>query len=227
MYARIGSDRVPRNHNSGVGLPSILPFRVLESFACIRVHGVPLSPRSLLVLVCALAPLAAPQDASAQTGAQTSARTGDRCATSRTISTIVGAGLGGSIAAIPATIIHRHDQTSSHRIVAVSVSAGAIIGFIGAGRDQPCASRSDSLHLTTGMVARRSSHAGRGAIAGAVVGGIVGAVGGTFYNIGCGRDPCNATRARVNVIVFSAAEGAAAGGILGSLIGWAWPTGPR
>lgn len=175
-------------------------------------------------MVCASALLAAPQYANAQTGAHASARTGDGCATSRTISTIVGAGLGGAVAAIPATIIHRHDQTSSHRIVAVSVSTGAIIGFIAAGRDQPCASRADSLQPTTALVAGRSSHAGRGAVAGAVVGGILGAVGSTFYNIGCGRDPCNAIRARVNVIVFSAAEGATAGGILGSLIGWAWPT---
>jgi hypothetical protein len=169
--------------------------------------------------------LGAPQYANAQAGAHASARTGDGCATDRTISTIVGAGLGGAVAAIPATIIHRHDQTSSHRIVAVSVSAGAIVGFIAAGRDQPCTSRSDSLQPTTSLVAGRSSHARRGAVAGAVVGGIVGAVGSTFYEIGCGRDPCSETRARINVMVFSAAEGAAALGILGSLIGWAWPTG--
>jgi hypothetical protein len=58
-----------------------------------------------------------------------------------------------------------------------------------------------------------------------VIGGVLGAVGGTLYNVGCGRDPCDANRARVNVMLFSAGEGALAGGILGSLIGWAWPAG--
>lgn len=147
------------------------------------------------------------------------------CRTDRTLSTLVGAGLGGAASAIPATIVHRHDQASSHRIVAVSISAGALIGFVAAGRDHPCLSRMDSSRLADAVVATRSGHARHGALAGAVIGGVLGAVGGTFYNVGCGRDPCDATRTRVNIMLFSAGEGALAGGILGSLIGWAWPAG--
>jgi len=140
---------------------------------------------------------------------------------------LVGAGLGAAVAAIPATIVHRHDQPSSHRIVAVSISTGALIGFLAAGRDHPCAARADSSQIADPVVAGRSRHAGRGAVAGAIIGAVLGAVGGTFYNIGCTHDPCHATRARVSVMLFSAGEGAAAGGLLGSLIGWAWPTGRR
>jgi hypothetical protein len=153
------------------------------------------------------------------------AQPSDACRTDRTLSTLVGAGLGGAAGAIPATIVHRHDQASSHRIVAVSISAGALIGFVAAGRDHPCLSRMDSSRLADAVVATRSGHARHGALAGAVIGGVLGAVGGTFYNVGCGRDPCDATRTRVNIMLFSAGEGALAGGILGSLIGWAWPAG--
>ena len=148
------------------------------------------------------------------------------CNTDRTISTIVGAGLGAAAAAIPATIVHRHDQTSSHRIVAFSISTGALIGFLAAGRDHPCTTRTDSARLTAdSVIAGRSHHAGRGAVAGALIGGVLGAVGGTFYNVGCVNDPCHATRARVGVMLFSASEGAVAGGLLGSLVGWALPSG--
>ena len=150
---------------------------------------------------------------------------GATCGTDRTVSTLVGAGLGGVVAAIPATIVHRHDQTSSHRIVAVSISAGALIGFVAAGRDRPCTSPRNPSPGADGVTASRSSHAGHGALVGAVIGGVVGAVGGTFYNLGCERDPCHGSVTRVNVMLFSAGEGALAGGILGSLIGWAWPTG--
>jgi hypothetical protein len=83
----------------------------------------------------------------------------------------------------------------------------------------------DSSRLADAVVATRSGHARHGALAGALIGGVLGAVGGTLYNVGCGRDPCDANRARVNVMLFSAGEGALAGGILGSLIGWAWPAG--
>ena len=152
------------------------------------------------------------------------AQPGSSCTKDRTVSTLVGAGLGAAVGAIPATIVHRHDQTSSHRILAVSISAGALIGFLAAGRDYPCVAQADSSHLADPVIAGRSSHAGRGAVAGALIGGVLGAVGSTFYNIGCGRDPCDMTRARVGVTVFSAAEGAAAGALLGGLLGWAWPT---
>jgi hypothetical protein len=145
----------------------------------------------------------------------------------RTVSTLVGAGLGAAAAAIPATIVHRHDQTSSHRIVAVSISAGAVIGFVAAGRDHPCAVRADSSPSTDRVIAGRSSHATRGAVAGGLIGGVLGAVGGTLYNIGCTRDPCNASQERAGIMAFSAAEGAVAIGLLGGLIGWAWPTGRR
>jgi hypothetical protein len=146
------------------------------------------------------------------------------CGTDRTLSTLVGAGLGAAAGAIPATIVHRHDQTSSHRIVVASISAGALIGFAAAGRDRPCTSRSDSVAGDV-VIATRSRHAGRGALVGAIIGSVVGAAGSTLYNIGCERDPCDATRARVGVMLFSAGEGALAGGILGTLIGWAWPAG--
>jgi hypothetical protein len=153
------------------------------------------------------------------------------CATDRAISTLVGAGLGAAAAAIPATIVHRHDQTSSHRIVLLSVSAGALAGFLATGRDQPCASHADSSadapQLANAVVSRRSAHASHGAVAGAVIGGLLGAVGSTLYHVGCDRDPCSLARSRFNLMLFSAGEGAAAGGILGGLIGWAWPAGRR
>ena len=158
-----------------------------------------------------------------------SAQAGQACATDRTISTLVGAGLGAAAAAIPATVVHRHDQTSSHRIVAISVSAGALVGFFAAGRDHPCAPHPDSLAVsqpaTNAVVTRRSTHASHGAVAGAVIGGVLGAVGSTLYHVGCERDPCGASRGRFNLMLFSAGEGAAAGGLLGGLIGWAWPAG--
>lgn len=108
------------------------------------------------------------------------------CRTDRIVSTIVGAGLGAAAGAIPATIVHRHDQRSSHRIVIGSVTAGALIGFVASGRDRSC-SRGDSSHLGETVVGKRSAHAKRGALIGGGVGGAV------------------------------------AAGILGSLIGWAWP----
>jgi hypothetical protein len=145
------------------------------------------------------------------------------CGTDRTMSTLVGAGLGGAVAAIPATIVHRHDQTSSHLIVAVSIPAGALIGFVAAGRDRPCLSGTESPHVADAVVAKRSAHARHGGLAGVVSGAVLGAAGGTLYSVGCEREPCNATRA--NLMLFSAGEGALAGGILGGLIGWAWPVG--
>ena len=144
------------------------------------------------------------------------------CETTRRISTFVGAGLGAAVGAIPATIVHRHDHTSSQRILVGSVAAGALIGFVASGRDRACTSRADSLPVARRIVASRSTHAGHGALAGVVIGGVLGAVGGTFYHTGCSREPCHANATR-NLVVFSAAEGAAAGGILGGLIGWAWP----
>jgi hypothetical protein len=147
-----------------------------------------------------------------------------RCGTDRALSTLVGAGLGAAAGAIPATVVHRHDQTSSHRIVVVSISAGAVIGFVAAGRDHPCLPGSDS-SLADIVVASRSRHARHGALVGAIIGGVVGAAGGTLYNIGCEQDPCNATRTRAGLMLFSAGEGALAGGLLGTLIGWAWPAG--
>ena len=146
-----------------------------------------------------------------------------QCGADRTMSTLVGAGLGAAAGAIPATIVHRHDQTSSHRIVAVSVSSGALIGLLAAGRDRPCISRMDSLHLGNDVMSHRSTHAWHGALAGAATGAVLGAVGGTFYNIGCERDPCNAIAGRIGIVALSAGEGAVAFGLLGSLIGWAWP----
>jgi len=149
------------------------------------------------------------------------------CRTDRTMSTLVGAGLGAAAAAIPATIVHRHDQTSSHRIVAVSVSAGALIGFVAAGRDHPCISRTESSERPDSVVERRSGHAGRGFVTGAVIGGVVGALGSTQFNIGCEQDPCHPALGRISATLFFTGEGALAGGILGSLIGWAWPAGRR
>jgi hypothetical protein len=153
------------------------------------------------------------------------AQSSGSCSTDRTLSTLVGAGLGGAVAAIPATIIHRHDQTSSHLIVAVSIPTGALIGFLAAGRDRPCMSGMESPSVGDAVVATRSSHAGRGGLVGIVSGGLVGAAGGTLYNVGCERDPCNAALGRASLMLFSAGEGAIAGGILGGLIGWAWPVG--
>lgn len=152
------------------------------------------------------------------------AQTNGQCGTDRATSTLVGAGLGAAAGAIPATIVHRHDQTSSHRIVVVSISAGAIIGFVAAGRDHPCLPGSDSARADV-VMGTRSRHAGRGALVGAIVVGVAGAAASTLYNVGCERDPCDATRTRVYITLFSATEGAAAGAILGGLIGWAWPAG--
>ncbi len=153
------------------------------------------------------------------------AQPGDDCRTDRTWSTLVGAGLGAAAAAIPATIVHRHDQTTSHLIVAASVSAGALIGFVAAGRDHPCTSRMDAAHLTDSIVHQRSGHAGRGFVTGAVIGGVFGALGSTQLNVGCELDPCHPVLGRVGATALFAGEGALAGGILGSLIGWAWPAG--
>jgi hypothetical protein len=147
----------------------------------------------------------------------------NHCGTDRTVSTLVGAGLGGVAAAIPATIVHRHDQTSSYRIVAVSVSAGAVIGFVAAGRDRPCTSSADSAHIGAMVVARRSAHAANGALTGALIGAVAGAAGSMLYNVDCTGDPCNLNSRRASIAAFSAGEGALAVGILGGLIGWAWP----
>lgn len=180
---------------------------------------VPRRRNSVCAAIAALLAVTSPRGALAQASA---------CTTDRTVSTLVGAGLGAAAAAMPATIVHRHDQTSSHRILAVSVSTGAVLGFLAASRDRPCVARADSAQPTTDpVIVGRSNHAGRGAVAGAAIGGVLGAVGGSFYNIGCTRDPCNATRERVYVMAFSASEGALAGGLLGTLIGWAWPAGRR
>ena len=149
----------------------------------------------------------------------------EQCSTDRTVSTLVGAGLGLAAGAIPATVVHRHDQTSSHRIVVGSLAVGAVIGFVAAGHDRPCALHADSSRIADAVIAGRSEHAMRGALTGIVIGGVVGAAGGTLYNVGCEQDPCHANRARAALMLFSAGEGAIAGGILGSLIGWAWPVG--
>lgn len=152
------------------------------------------------------------------------AQTAAACRGDRVISTLVGAGLGASAAAIPATILHRHDQTSSHRLVAGSIVVGGLIGFLGGGRDQPCAERSDSASRAgSSVITGRTAHARRGALAGALIGGVLGTIGGSLYQTGCVRDPCNKLSGRVGIMLFSAGEGAAAGGLLGGLIGWAWP----
>lgn len=150
------------------------------------------------------------------------AQSTQQCDTDRRLSTLVGAGIGAAVGAIPATIVHRHDQTSSHAIVAVSIGTGALTGFLAAGRDRPCLPTTESPHLAEAVMAARSRHAWHGAFAGAVTGSVAGAVGGTFYNVGC-EGSCNGTRA--GLMLFSAGEGAIAGGILGGLIGWAWPVG--
>ena len=157
--------------------------------------------------------------------ARVDAQTAGGCRTDRAISTIVGAGLGSAAGAIPATIVHRHDQTSSHRIVIGSVSAGALIGFVAAGRDQPCRSSIDSSRVPDAVIGRRSLHARRGALVGGLIGGALGAAGGTLYQLGCASQSCDGKVTRTDVMLFSAAEGAVAIGILGGLIGWAWPTG--
>ncbi|HXT16588.1 MAG TPA: hypothetical protein VN706_13200 [Gemmatimonadaceae bacterium] len=147
------------------------------------------------------------------------------CGMDRFVSTAVGAGLGAAAGAIPATIVHRHDQTTSHRIVIGSVAVGAVIGLLSAGRDRVCTSPMDSTHVADAVLSARSRHTRNGSVAGFLIGGILGAAGGTLYQIGCVRDPCNGTRDRIDVMLFSAGEGAVAGVILGSLIGWAWPVG--
>ena len=151
------------------------------------------------------------------------AQQNEHCSSDRAFSTLVGAGLGAAAGAIPATIVHRHDQTSSHRIVVVSISAGAVLGFVAASRDRPCTSPPNSSRIADAVMATRSQHAKRGGVIGLVTGAVVGAAGSSLYNVGCVNDPCNATRTRVGITVFSAAEGALAGGILGGLVGWAWP----
>jgi hypothetical protein len=143
------------------------------------------------------------------------AQESSRCSTDRAVSTLVGAGLGIAAGAIPATVVHRHDQTSSHRIVVGSVALGAVIGLVAAGRDHPCALHSDSVRADA-VIATRSGHAGRGALIGTVIGGVVGVAGSTLYSVEGNR---------TYITIFSATEGALAGGILGGLIGWAWPTG--
>jgi hypothetical protein len=163
--------------------------------------------------------LGLPTTALAQAGVHTS----NACISQRVISTLVGAGLGAAVAAAPATIAHRHDQTTSYRILIGSVAIGTAVGFVAGGHDASCTTRSDST-LSTPTATPRAHHAASGAIAGAIVGGVAGAVGGTFYQLGCYQS-CNATRQRAGVMLFSAAEGAAAGSLLGGLIGWAWPRG--
>ena len=148
-----------------------------------------------------------------------------QCRADRTMSTIVGAGLGAAAAAIPATIIHRHDQTTSHRIVAISIATGALTGFVAAGRDHPClsAAPAESVHVGDAVLSSRSKHASRGGLAGFVTGAVVGAAGSAFLQMGCEADPCHPVVGRVGAAAFFAGEGGLAGGILGSLIGWAWP----
>ncbi|MGH7618310.1 MAG: YtxH domain-containing protein [Gemmatimonadaceae bacterium] len=167
--------------------------------------------RNLAVLACILSlAVLFPRTAEAQANSD--------CSTDRWVSTLVGAGLGGAAGAIPATIAHRHDQTSSHRIVAVSISAGAVLGFVAAGRDRPCRSHADASHAGDVVLASRSRHASHSALAGVLIGGVVGAAASTLYAV-------DGNRTRVYVTLFSAGEGAIAGGVLGGLIGWAWPVG--
>jgi len=151
------------------------------------------------------------------------AQSSSGCGTYRAVSTLVGAGLGAAAGAIPATVVHRHDKQSSYRITAVSISAGAVIGLIAASRDPACRSRADSSQAVAGVVASRSAHARRGALTGALIGGVLGAAGSTLLGVGCTREPCHETRTRVNLTLFGAGEGAFAGGLLGGLVGWAWP----
>ena len=152
------------------------------------------------------------------------ARAASGCSADRTVSTLVGAGIGAAAAAIPATIVHRHDQSTSHRIVAISITAGAIVGFLAANRDRPCATRSDSSSAGNTILASRSEHSQRGALVGVAIGAVLAAVGSRLYPVGCDLDrPCNSNGTRLGLTLFSAGEGAIAGGLLGSLIGWAWP----
>lgn len=168
------------------------------------------------LILCASAPLV--PTAAAQSRAS--------CAMDRFASTLTGAGLGGVVVAVPATVVHRHDQTSSHRMVAGAISAGAVIGFLSSGRDQPCLGHSDSSHVRADVFSIRAAHARRGSIAGVIVGGVLGAVGSTFYNVGCDDSSgCDAKSTRVGITIFSVGEGAIAGAIVGSLIGWVWPAG--
>ena len=83
----------------------------------------------------------------------------------------------------------------------------------------------DSSQRADSVVERRSGHAGRGFVTGAVIGGVLGAVASSQFNLGCEQDPCHPVLGRIGVTVAFAGEGALAGGILGSLIGWAWPAG--
>lgn len=163
-----------------------------------------------MLVIGAIAPVARAQSA--------------QCATDLTVSTLVGAGLGGVVAAIPATIVHRHDQNTSHRIVEVSIPAGAVVGFMLAKRDRPCASPPDSVRVAEAVLTRRSSHAGTGALIGGIMGGIAGAVGSTFLNVGCGdRGSCSGSHLEIGIAM--AGLGGISGGILGGLIGWAVPAG--
>src|SRR5262249_18724391 len=146
------------------------------------------------------------------------------CGTDRTVSTLVGAGLGAAVGAIPATIVHNRNETASHRILAISIATGALTGFAAASRDRPCLPGSDSPRLRDAVLAKRSGHAWRGGLAGFVSGAVVGAAGSALYTVDadCIPGPCR-TSPRTRITLLSAAEGAVAGGLLGSLIGWAWP----
>ncbi len=146
------------------------------------------------------------------------------CRTYRAASTVAGIGLGAALGAVPATIVHRHDQRASHAIMAVSISGGALVGFIGSGRGHPCAApASNGPRVPDPVFAARESHSWKGALVGAVAGGLLGAYGGSQLNIGCTRDPCDEASQRRLAIAGSAGVGALAGGVLGSLVGWAWP----
>ena len=147
------------------------------------------------------------------------------CRVDRAVSTLVGAGLGAAVSAIPATVVHRRDQTGSHLIVIGSIGAGAAIGFVAGGRDVPCASRGESTHVANAVVAQRSARAGRGALVGGALGAVLGAAGSTLISTGCIREPCHENATRVRLTLFIAGEGALAGGLLGGLIGWALPAG--
>jgi hypothetical protein len=149
------------------------------------------------------------------------------CRADRAVSTPVRAGLSAAAGAIPATVVRRYDQVSSHVIVTAPMAPAALIGFVAAGRDRPCVSRTDSFQVADSVAAVRAGRARRGALAGVVIGAALGAVGSTLYNVDvdCAPGPCRATRGRASLMLFSAGGGALAGGILGGLIGWAWPMG--
>jgi hypothetical protein len=70
----------------------------------------------------------------------------------------------------------------------------------------------------------RAEHARKLAVRGAVGGGVLGVIGGSLYNVGCDSGPggCSVRAGRLSLMVFTGAEGAALGAVVGSLIGWAW-----